>query len=83
MQFIFFHLMPYRPMDIGRADKHAFGWVVLPNTIYDPKKGADRIPFLLDQLAYAEKLGFDGDRGQRTSPDRLRHDAGAGLIAAL
>ena len=41
MQFTFFHLMPYRPLDMTERHKHRAGWVVLPNRLYDPKKGAE------------------------------------------
>ncbi len=59
MQFTFFHLMPYRPLDMAERHKHRAGWVVLPNALYDPKKGADEYQSYIDQLVYAEKLGFD------------------------
>src|SRR4029078_8865324 len=59
MQFTFFHLMPYRPMDMAERHKHRAAWVVLPNTMYDPKKRADQYQSYSDQLVYAEKLGFD------------------------
>ena len=32
MQFTFFHLMPYRPLDMAERHKHRAGWVVLPNS---------------------------------------------------
>ena len=59
MQFTFFHLMPYRPLDMAERHKHRAAWVVLPNTLYDPKKGADEYQSYIEQLVYAEKLGFD------------------------
>ncbi len=59
MKFTFFHLMPYRPLDMVERHKHRAGWVVLPNALYDPKKGADEYASYIDQLAYAEQLGFD------------------------
>ena len=37
MQFTFFHLMPYRPLDMAERRKHNSAWVVLPNNLYDPK----------------------------------------------
>jgi alkanesulfonate monooxygenase SsuD/methylene tetrahydromethanopterin reductase-like flavin-dependent oxidoreductase (luciferase family) len=33
--------------------------VVLPNSLYDPVKGADEYAAYIDQLSYAEQLGFD------------------------
>jgi len=59
MQFIFFHLMPYRPLDFAERAKHRSAWVVLPNNLYDPQKGAEEYQCYIDQLTYAEKLGFD------------------------
>jgi alkanesulfonate monooxygenase SsuD/methylene tetrahydromethanopterin reductase-like flavin-dependent oxidoreductase (luciferase family) len=59
MKFTFFHLMPYRPLDMTERHKHRAGWVVLPNALYDPKKGAEEYHSYIDQLAYAEKLSFD------------------------
>jgi alkanesulfonate monooxygenase SsuD/methylene tetrahydromethanopterin reductase-like flavin-dependent oxidoreductase (luciferase family) len=59
MKFVCFHLMPYRPLDFkARADYRA-AWVVLPNSLYDPQKGADEYAAYIDQLVYAEELGFD------------------------
>ena len=59
MKFTFFHLMPYRPLDMAERNKHRSAWVVLPNSLYDPKKGADEYEAYIDQLVYAEQLGFD------------------------
>jgi alkanesulfonate monooxygenase SsuD/methylene tetrahydromethanopterin reductase-like flavin-dependent oxidoreductase (luciferase family) len=51
--------MPYRPLDLKAASDYRSAWVVLPNSFYDPKKGAAEYESYLDQLTYAEKLGFD------------------------
>ncbi|HWP25234.1 MAG TPA: LLM class flavin-dependent oxidoreductase [Xanthobacteraceae bacterium] len=59
MKFTFFHLMPYRPLDMVERHKHRAGWVVLPNALYDPVKGAEEYQSFIDQLVYAEDLGFD------------------------
>ncbi|MPZ59399.1 MAG: LLM class flavin-dependent oxidoreductase [Rhizobiales bacterium] len=59
MHFTCFHLMPYRPLDFAERAKHRSAWVVLPNSLYDPVKGADEYESYIDQLTYAEKLGFD------------------------
>ena len=59
MQFTFFHLMPYRPLDMAERAKHRSAWVVMPNTLYDPKKGAQEYASYIEQLVYAETLGFD------------------------
>lgn len=60
MKIISFSLMPYRPLDIQAAAKHRAAWVVLPNSLYDPIKGADEYQSHIDALVYAEELGFDG-----------------------
>ena len=59
MNFTCFHLMPYRPLDFTERKKHRSAWVVLPNSLYDPKKGAEEYQSYLDQLTFAEELGFD------------------------
>jgi len=59
MEFIYFHLMPYRPLDMAERAKHRSAWVVMPNTLYDPKKGAEEYASYIEQLVYAEELGFD------------------------
>jgi alkanesulfonate monooxygenase SsuD/methylene tetrahydromethanopterin reductase-like flavin-dependent oxidoreductase (luciferase family) len=59
MHFTCFHLMPYRPLDFAERAKHRSAWVVLPNSLYDPVKGADEYESYIDQLSYAEQLGFD------------------------
>ncbi len=59
MKFACFHLMPYRPLDLAAAKAYRSAWVVLPNSFYDPQKGAAEYDSYLDQLAYAEALGFD------------------------
>jgi alkanesulfonate monooxygenase SsuD/methylene tetrahydromethanopterin reductase-like flavin-dependent oxidoreductase (luciferase family) len=59
MKFVCFHLMPYRPLDLEAAKNHRSAWVVLPNSLYDPKLGAAEYDSYIDQLTYAEQLGFD------------------------
>lgn len=59
MHFTAFHLMPYRPIDLAEAKKFRAHWVVLPNGMYDPVKGAEEYASYLDQLASAEGLGYD------------------------
>ena len=59
MKFVCFHLMPYRPLDLEAAKNYRSAWVVLPNSFYDPEKGAAEYDSYLDQLTYAEELGFD------------------------
>ena len=60
LQFFYFHLMPWPhlPGDFDRA--YETSWVTLPNRIYDPKRGHKLYNEYLDELEYAERLGFDG-----------------------
>lgn len=60
MKFFCFHLMPYADLDLGLVEKHGAAWVVLPNSAYDPVKGAELYHQYLDELEYADALGFDG-----------------------
>jgi alkanesulfonate monooxygenase SsuD/methylene tetrahydromethanopterin reductase-like flavin-dependent oxidoreductase (luciferase family) len=59
MKFTCFNLMPYRPLDLNAAKAYRSAWVVMPNSFYDPEKGAAEYDSYLDQLTYAEQLGFD------------------------
>ena len=60
MEFYYFHLMPWPhlPADFDRACPSA--WVTLSNRVYDPKRGHRLYNEYLDELEYAETLGFDG-----------------------
>ncbi|CDZ64071.1 LLM class flavin-dependent oxidoreductase [Neorhizobium galegae] len=60
MKFYFMHLMPYADLDLSYDEKHNSAWVTLPNTYYDPKKGHQLYNRYLDELEYADQLGFDG-----------------------
>ncbi|MBM3486510.1 MAG: LLM class flavin-dependent oxidoreductase [Alphaproteobacteria bacterium] len=60
MQFHFFHLMPYTHLDLAEAAKYKSVWVDFPNSNFDPVKGFEVYNRFLDELEYAEELGFDG-----------------------
>ena len=60
MKVLNFTLMPYRAMDVPASKAHRSAWVVLPNTFYDPEKGAHDYESYIDLLAQSEPLGFDG-----------------------
>ena len=60
MKFTYFHLMPYADVDLAEVDKIGTSWVRLPNSNYDPKKGAALYHRYLGELERAEELGFDG-----------------------
>ncbi|WP_283098651.1 LLM class flavin-dependent oxidoreductase [Frankia sp. AgB32] len=57
MEIFSFHLMPwpYLPADYGGS-----AWITVPNELYDPVRGHDLYNRYLDELEYAEQVGFDG-----------------------
>lgn len=57
MEFYFFHLMPWPYLP---ADYQGPAWVKCPNSHYDGKRGHEVYNRYLDELTYAEELGFDG-----------------------
>ena len=60
MKFFNFHLMPYRHADLEAIEKNGSAWVTYSNRDYDPKKGAELYHEYLDQMEFADQLGFDG-----------------------
>jgi alkanesulfonate monooxygenase SsuD/methylene tetrahydromethanopterin reductase-like flavin-dependent oxidoreductase (luciferase family) len=59
MKFVCMSLMPYRHLDFAEVKKERASWVIVPNKLYDPIKGADEYESFIDTLVYAEQLGFD------------------------
>ena len=55
MKFYYFHLMPY-PIEHDEPSS----WVTLSNRHYDPTVGHGLYHQYLDELEYAEQLGWDG-----------------------
>jgi len=60
MKFFNFHLMPYRHADLEAIQKNGSAWVTFSNSHYDPKLGAELYHEYLDQMEFADRLGFDG-----------------------
>ena len=60
MKVSFFHLMPYQDLPDDFAEKHHSAWVDLPNENFDPEKGNQYYAEYIDQLRYADEVGFDG-----------------------
>jgi alkanesulfonate monooxygenase SsuD/methylene tetrahydromethanopterin reductase-like flavin-dependent oxidoreductase (luciferase family) len=52
-----FHLMPWPHLP---EDYEGSAWVWCPNRLYDPARGQELYNRYLDELLYAEELGFDG-----------------------
>jgi alkanesulfonate monooxygenase SsuD/methylene tetrahydromethanopterin reductase-like flavin-dependent oxidoreductase (luciferase family) len=57
VRFFSFHLMPYPSLP---EDYDGPAWVTCPNGLYDPAVGSEVYNRYLDELIYAEELGFDG-----------------------
>src|SRR5436309_13240351 len=60
MKIFNFHLMPYRHADLDAIEKNGSAWVTFSNRHYDAQKGAELYHEYLDQMEFADKLGFDG-----------------------
>jgi alkanesulfonate monooxygenase SsuD/methylene tetrahydromethanopterin reductase-like flavin-dependent oxidoreductase (luciferase family) len=57
VRFFSFHLMPYP----GLPDSYdGPAWVTCPNELFDPAVGQEIYNRYIDELVYAEDLGFDG-----------------------
>ena len=57
MRFFSFHLMPYSGLP---ADYDGPAWITCPNELFDPVLGGELYNRYIDDLVYAEELGFDG-----------------------
>jgi alkanesulfonate monooxygenase SsuD/methylene tetrahydromethanopterin reductase-like flavin-dependent oxidoreductase (luciferase family) len=57
MRVFSFHLMPYPGLP---DDYDGPAWVTCPNGLFDPHLGPGLYNRYLDELVYAEELGFDG-----------------------
>ena len=60
MKFHFFHLMPYPNLPADFRDKYPSVWVDVPANLFDPAVGHKSYQDYLDELEYADEVGFDG-----------------------
>lgn len=60
VKFTWFNLMPWPYLPEDFREKYRSVWVDIPNTLYDPVRGNALYHQYMDQLEYAECLGFDG-----------------------
>jgi len=60
MKVSFFHLMPYQALPAGFEDHHRSAWVDLPNENFDPELCQGYYADYLEELQYADQVGFDG-----------------------
>ncbi|MDB5570387.1 MAG: hypothetical protein JWN93_1570 [Hyphomicrobiales bacterium] len=59
-QLFCWHFMsyPYLPDDFDQS--HETGWITVPNTLWDKQRSRGLLNEYIDQLSYADDLGFDG-----------------------
>ena len=60
MKFTWFNLMPWPHLPDNFRQEHRSVWVDIPTSLYDPVKGHELYNVYLDELEYAESLGYDG-----------------------
>jgi alkanesulfonate monooxygenase SsuD/methylene tetrahydromethanopterin reductase-like flavin-dependent oxidoreductase (luciferase family) len=60
VKFCFFHLMPYPYLPEDFDEKYESSALTFPNRHFDPRLGQQLYARYLDELEYADKLGFDG-----------------------
>ena len=60
MKFVWFNLMPWPYLPDDFPQKHRSVWVDIDSKLYDPVKGHAVYHEYMDQLEYADSLGFDG-----------------------
>jgi alkanesulfonate monooxygenase SsuD/methylene tetrahydromethanopterin reductase-like flavin-dependent oxidoreductase (luciferase family) len=60
MKICFFHLMPYRFLPDDFERRYRSVWVDPPHHLFDPEKTSALYNEFLDELEFAEQVGFDG-----------------------
>ena len=60
MNFHWFHLMPYRFLPPDFSSRYRSVWVDPPSHLFDPQKAHELYNEFLDELEFADQMGFDG-----------------------
>ena len=60
MKICFFHLMPYRFLPDDFETRYRSVWVDVPHSLFDPERARGLYHEFLDELEFAEQVGFDG-----------------------
>ena len=60
MKFVWFNLMPWPHLPEDFREKHRSVWVDIPSSLFDPVKANKVYNTYMDQLEFAESVGFDG-----------------------
>ena len=59
MELFYFHLMPWPHIPADFKERNRSSWVVFSNSHYDPVAGTRIYNEYLDQLEFADQIGFD------------------------
>ena len=54
------HFMPWPYLDDSFEENYESGWITIPNSLFDGDKARGLYQEYLDELSYADELGFDG-----------------------
>ncbi len=60
VQIYCWHFMSYPHLPANFDEKYDTGWVTVPNSLWDKDKSRGLYQQYIDQLVYADELGFDG-----------------------
>ena len=60
MKVCFFHLMSYQDLPGDFEENYRSAWVDAPNSLFDPEKCQDYYDDYLEELQFADTVGFDG-----------------------
>ena len=60
VQLYCWHFMAYPHLPADFDQKYDTGWVTVPNALWDAQRSRGLYQQYIDQLAYADELGFDG-----------------------
>ena len=60
VQLFCWHFMAYPHLPADFDERYDSGWVTVPNALWDREKSRGLYQEYIDQLAYADELGFDG-----------------------
>jgi hypothetical protein len=60
MRFVWFNLMPWPDLPDDFRERYRSVWVDIPSALYDPMRGHEVYNTYLDQLEFAEAVGYDG-----------------------
>ncbi|MEZ5375387.1 MAG: LLM class flavin-dependent oxidoreductase [Acidimicrobiales bacterium] len=60
MKFVWFNLMPWPDLPDDFRQQHRSVWVDIDSTLFDPERANSLYHEYMDQLEFAEEVGFDG-----------------------